>query len=153
MVDEWSGDERREGNVTLSDVHAGIVEVAQSMTRLAEAITRSARNRSVAQSVWLGLLTVAVVVVGGIGLRNGSIASDSRAIAQSAQDTNRQIQDCTTPGGECFNRNLAIRNAAAVKAVAQFECDNGKGCVTGITPSSSTTTTTTTTAPPPAEDP
>lgn len=144
MGDDWIGEERRDP-VSLSDVHAGIVEVARSMTELAEAITKSARNRSILQSAWLGLLTVMILVVGGIGLRTNSIAS-------AAQDTNETIQDCSTPGGACFARNLAVRNAAAVQAVAQFECDAGRGCSPGVTPGTSlgimpgTTSTTTTTA-------
>lgn len=159
----YDGPERRE--VTLSDVHEGILRSAEGMSGLAEAINRSTdvnaalmadalRRQSKSRTVWLIILSV---LVGIVLLAIVWIGVQQYRGAQRGD----RIEDCTTPGRECYERQVAEAGRqvdrvkqdteAAVRAgLDQAECDFGIYCAPGVTPRTPPPagTTTTTTAPP-----
>lgn len=61
----------------------------------------------------LGLLVVAVIVA---VIQTWAIADDIRNAQKSNQSVIRYIQDCTTPGGECYARSEE-RTASAVSGI------------------------------------
>lgn len=133
--EEYAGPERRTNNVSLAEVHSGIIEVAASMSELAQAITRNSRRATWVQTVWLTVLTLGVAFLSIIAVYNYQGIVDARS-------TSAVITDCVTPSGGCFQRNQQARNQIAIQAAQQAECDFGGVCAPGVTPAPTTTTTT-----------
>lgn len=126
----------------LQDVHAGIVDVAAAMTGLADALTMGARRQGRLVRVWLGLLTVAILVLCCLGFANYPVIRENKSSSE-------QIQSCTTPGGECYERNQKNLAAAIAQLNAQTEaivkeasdqafCDAGAYCLEGVVPNPGT---------------
>lgn len=137
MGDEmYDGPERRD--VTLGDIAESILASAEATTELAKSIDRSTTATERRRTRWLVILSLAVGVcivmltyfgyVQWLGTQRGN-----------------RIEDCTTPGRECYDRNQEAQrqaiaevkrdtDAAAQRAADQVACDHGFYCPPGMSP-------------------
>lgn len=73
----------------------------------------------------LGLVGVLVVVLTALSVSNRQLGNGNRKISQQNSDLNKQnaqliqqISDCTTPGGECYERG-SKRSSEAITLLVQ----------------------------------